>query len=122
MVFPGSYRRWNYRVKGSKKLDSMKNVVLPKEWRGKVIGIALMLINLCWVYYNFRLFYRYHYTSMLFLVKIPDQVLLLNLLLGICGVLIGLGVYKNTLGAIKWSLINGGVIIFGMLLEGFATS
>ncbi len=54
-----------------------------------------MVLSGLWILQNLKLFYYYHFTNLLFLFKLPDWVLVLNIILGITGIWLGKYVYKG---------------------------
>lgn len=99
----------------------MKSEIQFKSFLAKFIGITIVFGNLYWTYYNLNLFYLYHFTSVLFVVKISDSVLIFNAILGISGIFIGIAVLKGHFVAVKWFMIDIGILIFGILLIGLNT-
>lgn len=95
----------------------MNKLLWANSLLNKFVGIALIAGNLYWTYYHLNLFYLYHFTSLLFVVKVPDIILLFNGVLGICGVFIGIAIFRGYLPAIKWSIINFCILLAGFLLE-----
>jgi len=67
------------------------------KWN-KIIGLIVMCVNSLLVLDSLYWFYAYNFTNMLFLVMIPNKVLLINALLGIVGIIISTLLYKGKIG------------------------
>ena len=82
-----------------------------------IIGIILIIVNILWTY-NFAYFlYSYHFREgILWLIMYPDWVLIVNILIGIIGVVLGVRLIKNKLKLITCLLIDIPMLIFGFFL------
>lgn len=99
----------------------MSEQILTKSFLKKTTGLVLSFANAAWIYDKLQLFYLYHFTSVLFVVKIPDSVLIFNTMLGICGIIMGIAVFKGHLSPFKGLIIGFAIFIIGTLLMGFST-
>jgi len=63
----------------------------------RIHGIIQIVISIVFIYFHAGLFYGYNFTNILYLVMIPNWILILNMLLGIIGIFIGVKTYKGTL-------------------------
>ena len=48
----------------------------------KIFSIAVFLVSLIWVITNIKLYYDYNYTAKLFMIMIPNSILIANVLIG----------------------------------------
>ena len=58
---------------------------------------------------------------MLFIVMIPNYILIFNVLLAVVGIFIGIAILKGYLPAVKWLFFNIGIIIFGIFMTWIST-
>lgn len=80
-----------------------------------VTGLLIFCINIWWIWDNLDLLYRYHYTSVLWLVMFPDWVLLTNAILGVMGFFIGFKVIKQKI-RIKTAILTDFIILISVAL------
>ncbi|PHN00715.1 hypothetical protein CRP01_40745 [Flavilitoribacter nigricans DSM 23189 = NBRC 102662] len=97
-------------------MKAMKKQIQTKSYLSQFIGISIICLNIYWTYYHLNLFYLYHFTSLLFVVMVPDVILLFNGILGMCGVFIGIAVFRGYLSAVRWLLIDLAILFFGFIL------
>jgi hypothetical protein len=64
----------------------------------KILGFATGCINTLLLYDVAYLYYRYHFTNLLFLFMYPDEMLLLNAILSLIGVFISILFYHRRIG------------------------
>lgn len=69
-----------------KKYSNLVNVI---------IGILLIILNICWIYFQLRLLYNYNFGNILYLYKIPEWILVLNTICGLIGVLLAVRLIKE---------------------------
>ncbi len=73
----------------------MKKIITIKA--NHIVGVIILLINLCWIYFWAELFYEYHFTNILFLIMLPNWLLVLEMIIGILGILVGMQLICNKL-------------------------
>ena len=61
----------------------------------KLTGYFLLITSLAWIVINAKFYYDYNFTSRLFLVMVPDWILGLNIIFGIFGSIVGVGILKQ---------------------------
>ncbi|HML64276.1 MAG TPA: hypothetical protein PKC55_05550 [Dysgonomonas sp.] len=93
-----------------KKYSNLVNVI---------IGILLIILNICWIYFQLRLLYNYNFGNILYLYKIPEWILVLNTICGLIGVLLAVRLIKDKISA--WTVIpaNFGLFCICILIESF---
>lgn len=89
--------------------------MLPKLPKNKKVAILIIGINGWWIYEFARLWHAYHFSSMLFLFMYPDWVMVLNITVGILGIIIGVALFFDKL-TIRRALWLNGVLLGGTLL------
>ena len=87
-----------------------------------ITGLIITLINLYWIWYSLRLLYLYHYSNILFLIMIPDWLLILNSILGLVGIFIGLSIIRQKIMIKKGILIDLLIFLTGISLQIIITS
>jgi len=60
-----------------------------------VLGLIQMILSIYWIYEMISLYYKYHYTNILFAFIYPDWVLFLNLLLSIINLYFGIKLMRE---------------------------
>jgi hypothetical protein len=98
------------------KTGKMKNLE-----RYQKVGWFIILFNLWWIWFNGQLFYKYHYTSLLFIYMHPDWVLGLNIILAILGVFIGIKVLRRKMTERPALKIAFGILLLGFLVGQFVS-
>lgn len=83
----------------------------------KISGAVLVVLNLYWIGFYVNLFYKYHYTAILFAFMLPDWLLILNVIFGIVGVYLGCTVYRSFMSIKKGIQLNISCFIFTLLVE-----
>jgi len=63
----------------------------------RINGIIQIVISVGFIYFHGDLLYGYNFTSTLYLVMIPNWILIFNIAIGIVGLLIGLKTFKGKL-------------------------
>ena len=82
-----------------------------------IIGIILIIVNLLWTYHFAYFLYAYHFIEgILWLFMYPDWLLIVNILIGIIGIVLGVRLIKNKLKLITCLLIDIPMLIFGFFL------
>jgi hypothetical protein len=83
----------------------------------KINGAIQILISFVFVFFHCELFYGYNFTNNLYLVMIPNWIIVVNILLGIVGIHTGLWIYRNKLKIWKGYVLQITILIFGSLLD-----
>jgi len=82
----------------------------------QVVGSIFLIINLIWIIIFSRLFYLYHFTTKLWFFMYPDWLLILNIGIGIFGIVIGLKIIKSKqLSQTKTIIFEIALITIGLL-------
>ena len=63
--------------------------------KNKIFGIITLVISIIWLLYNLKNYYDYNYTSKLFLVMVPNWILVINIIAGIIGSIVSIGILKQ---------------------------
>ena len=94
------------------------NMTKSRKIRNRIIGIILIVINMYWFWHNLELAYLYRYSSVLFLIMLPDWLLTLNIIFSLIGIFFGIKITRKQLEIRKGILINlliwflGGILNF----------
>lgn len=82
----------------------------------QVLGGIIFTINLLGTIIFSRLFYLYHFTTNLWFFMYPDWLLIMNIGIGICGIIIGLKIIKSKqLSQTKIIIFEVAIITIGLL-------
>src|SRR5690554_7379955 len=65
--------------------------------RNRIIGIILIVINMYWFWHNLELAYLYRYSSVLFVIMLPDWLLTLNIIFSLIGIFFGIKITRKQL-------------------------
>lgn len=85
-----------------------------------IIGSFIILISLLWIYFFAHLLYAYQFNKeILWLFMYPNWVLIVNIIIGIIGIIIGILLIKNKLSIRKSSLIVIIILIVGFFFHFF---
>lgn len=68
--------------------------------RNKILGFITLTVSIIWTFINAHFYYDYNFTATLSLVMIPNWVLVLNIIFGILGSIVGLGILKQKIRAV----------------------
>jgi hypothetical protein len=113
-------RNWNPNLTIGKiysnretELDSVDKIKSDKTNLTTLNGIIQIVLSLLWISHFGNLYYKYHFTDILFAFMLPDWTLILFMLMGILGIVIGLSVLFG-----KKKIKTGYFQIFGLLIVG----
>jgi hypothetical protein len=81
-----------------------------------LIGIIILFINLIWISFFGNLYYEYHFTDILFYYMFPDWLLILNLFIGLIGILIGIKIIKYRIKILQALIIDIIILLIGLSL------
>ena len=81
-----------------------------------IVGIILIIINVLWTSNFAYFFFAYRLKNVLWLVMYPDWVLIVNILIGIIGIVLGVLLMKNQLKLRTCLLIDIPILILGFFL------
>jgi len=82
-------------------------------------GFIVLIGNTLWLLRIIYTYYEYHFTDCLFLVMIPDWILILNSFFASSGIYLGVLIIKKRVNPIKWFLIDLGFTLFVISMEVF---
>lgn len=85
------------------------------------IGILFSIIDLLWLYFNAERFYGQNYGGILYLVMIPDKLLIINMLMSVICLFFSINMYRNKISVNKGVVINVVLIGVGFLLGLYST-
>ena len=86
---------------------------MENKLSNKLISVLIFLLSLFWIYSNVELYYKYHYTNILFAFRLPDWVLFVEILIGLTVIYFGIKLCKN-----KYTIERTCSIVFGLLILG----
>jgi hypothetical protein len=86
-----------------------KSLTLKPDTNRIVSGILIIGISLWWCAFNLNLFYKYHFTSSITFLILPDWLLFLNILMSVAGILIGVSFLR------KGKKLKGAIVFFTAL-------
>ena len=75
-----------------------------------VLGLFQILLSVYWIYEMISLYYKYHYTDILFAFMYPDWVLICNILLSIVNLFFGIKLWNKKI-SIKRSYLTMLILI-----------
>ncbi len=81
-----------------------------------IVGLAILLINLYWIWDNLYLLYQYH-TGILFLFMYPDWVLIFNSVLGLVGAITGIFTVFDKMTIKKGISVSVLLIVIGVVMK-----
>jgi len=80
-------------------------------------GVAIILINSIWILRNVHFLYMYNFTSKLWLIMIPNKILIINTFLGLIGLLVGYKLKSSKLTLWQGIVLSVFLVIIGILIE-----
>ena len=84
-----------------------KTVIEKRKQKSiRIFSILLMLFSACLGGFFVMLFYEYHFTAKLFIIMLPDWILLLNIGVGFIGIYLGVLTLRNKLKLIFAFIIS----------------
>jgi hypothetical protein len=82
-----------------------------------VLGLIQMILSVYWIYEMISLFYKYHYTDILFAFMYPNWVLILNVLLSLINLYFGIKLLNGKIPIKRSYLTMLILIIIGGLIN-----
>jgi len=79
--------------------------------KAKIVGIAIILINIFWMFHHLRYLYLYQNPDIFWFYMYPNWYLILNSFIGLIGIIIGIRVYQERLKIIYGIFIT--VLLIG---------
>jgi hypothetical protein len=93
--------------------------VLKKLKTYKLLGFLMLFINGYYLFHFIVLFYKYFFTDILFFYMYPTWILILNIFIGITGVIISFKLIQNQIRIRKALLLDILVLLPGFLISYF---
>ena len=84
-----------------------------------IFGIIQIILSAFWIYEMALLYYKYHFTNILFAFMYPDWVLILNIILSIISLFFGIKLTMNRISIKKSYGMMGLMIIIGLIANNF---
>lgn len=84
-----------------------------------LLGIIQTVLSFIWLFQIVNLYYRYHFTDILFAFRLPDWVLFINILLCIVNIYFGVKLILNKVSFKKSFIVMGICIVLGYLVDVF---
>ncbi len=84
-----------------------------------VLGLIQMILSVYWIYEMISLYYKYHYTDILFAFMYPDWVLFLNIFLCLINIFYGIKLIRNKISLKKSYGFFGISLVIGILINNF---
>ncbi|PKG52576.1 hypothetical protein CXF54_02010 [Olleya sp. 1-3] len=84
-----------------------------------VLGLIQMVLSAYWIYQMTLLYYKYHYTDILFAFMYPDWVLFANIFLSLVNLYYGIKLTMNKVTIKKSYILMGTSIVIGILINNF---
>lgn len=88
-----------------------------KNYAAKIIGFSMIICNSLFLFQIIKLFYQYHFTTILFFMMLSDAVLLILSILFSTGIGIGVLIFKKKITYLKWSFIDFELVILAFVIE-----
>ena len=84
-----------------------------------ILGFLQSIGSVFWIYFNINLFYRYHFTDILFAFRLPDWVLALEIILCLINLNFGIKLILNVETVLRSFLILLLTLLIGILINNF---
>lgn len=85
--------------------------------QSKLIGLLIIIINLFWIWFSLKLFYRYHFTDFHPTFYIPDWILITNAIFAVIGIIIGFKLINRKIGIKQALLTDFTLILIGLTIQ-----
>jgi hypothetical protein len=83
----------------------------------QIVGIICVVINLLWIIHFTYFFFAYRFCKgILWLVMIPDWILIVNMTIGIIGLYLSLLLFRNRLKMFFFLIIEFFLLLSGLLI------
>jgi hypothetical protein len=84
--------------------------------KNKIFGIITLLVSIIWLLFYLKTYYDYNYTSKLFFVMVPNWILVINIIAGIIGSIVSIGILKQKINPLISTIIifNTYLFLFGL--------
>lgn len=73
--------------------------------KNKIFGIITLLVSIIWLLFYLKTYYDYNYTSKMFLVMVPNWILVINIIAGIIGSIVSIGILKQKINPLISTII-----------------
>lgn len=90
---------------------------MSKKNTNIVLGLIQMVLSVYWIYEMISLYYKYHYTDILFAFMDPNWVLILNVLLSLINLYFGIKLLNGKIPIKRSYLTMLILIIIGGLIN-----
>ncbi|QXP74695.1 hypothetical protein H0I31_00850 [Tenacibaculum sp. AHE15PA] len=87
-----------------------------------VLGLIQMVLSVYWIYQMILLYYKYHYTDILFAFMYPNWVLFLNVLLSVINLYFGIKLMNGKISNNQSYLTMVVLITIGGLINIFSVA
>ncbi len=84
-----------------------------------VLGLIQIVLSSYWIYEMISLYYKHHYTDILFVFMYPDWVLFLNIILSLINLYFGIKLILNKVSIKKSFSLLGTSIFIGIIINNF---
>ncbi len=82
-----------------------------------VLGLIQIILSVYWIYEMILLYYKYHYTDILFAFMYPNWVIFLNIILSIVNIYFGIKLMNRKISNKRSYLTMVILIIFGGMIN-----
>jgi len=83
----------------------------------KVLGLIQIILSVYWIYEMILLYYKYHYTDILFAFMYPNWVIFLNIILSIVNIYFGIKLMNRKISNKRSYLTMVILIVFGGMIN-----
>ncbi len=90
-----------------------------KKSTNVVLSLIQIILSVYWIYEMISLYYKYHYTDILFAFMYPDWVLFLNIFLCLINIFQGIKLTRNKISLKKSYGFFGISLVIGILINNF---
>lgn len=80
-------------------------------------GLFVVLGNGWWLWRHADRWYQQHFTDILFIVMLPDWLLVFEMVIGLAGIFIGLGMIRNRIPLLKGVILATAILGLGFTVE-----
>ncbi len=84
-----------------------------------ILGLIQIILSVYWIYEMILLYYKYHYTDILFAFMYPNWVLFLNIFICLINIFYGIKLIRNKISLKKSYGFFGISLVIGILINNF---
>lgn len=95
---------------------------MPKKNTNIVLGLIQIVLSVYWIYEMITLYYKYHYTDILFAFMYANWILFLNILLSIINLYFGIKLMNGKISNKRSYLTMIALIIIGGLINNLSVA